>query len=150
MLKRKVRLEVYSNTTNTGILIAPLVAGGLVNTSGFAGIYTVSALTLVPVIFLIKSSTLMPKEPKYSNANFLLAIDEARKDKNIFGALAALLALELFYVLMSVYASIYIVQVIGIPLPVYLGVIMPLPSFLFVLLPYGLGKLADIETGEKS
>lgn len=140
---------LFLTLLNTGILIAPLVAGGLVNTSGFAGIYAVSALTLVPVIFLIKKFYSHAKEPKYNNANFLLAIDEARKDKNIFGALAALLALESFYVLMSVYASIYIVQVIGISLPVYLGVIMPFALIPFVLLPYGLGKLADIETGEK-
>lgn len=140
---------MFLTLLNTGVLIAPLVAGGLVNTSGFMGVYIVSALCLLPVIFLIRKFYSHVHEPKYLNVNFKLAVREALMDKNIFGALVALLALESFYVMMSVYSGVYIVETIGIPLPVYLGVIMPFALIPFVLLPYGLGKLADVKTGEK-
>lgn len=140
---------MFLTLLNTGILVAPLVAGGIVNTSGFMGVYIISALCLIPVIFLMRRFYAHVREPKYLNVNYKLAIREALMNKNIYGALVALLALESFYVLMSVYSGIYIVETIGIPLPVYLGVIMPFALIPFVILPYGLGKLADIRTGEK-
>lgn len=140
---------MFLTLLNTGILVAPLVAGGIVNTSGFMGVYIISALCLIPVIFLMRRFYAHVREPKYLNINYKVAIREALMNKNIYGALVALLALESFYVLMSVYSGIYIVETIGIPLPVYLGVIMPFALIPFVILPYGLGKLADIRTGEK-
>lgn len=140
---------IFLTLLNTGILIAPLVAGGLVNTSGYPGIYLVSSLMLLPVIFLVRKFYSQSRDPKYKNIDYIQAIHEAKSDKNIFGALTALFALESFYVLMSVYAGIYIVETIGIPLPTYLGVIMPFALIPFVILPYGMGKLADLRTGEK-
>ena len=140
---------MFLTLLNTGILVAPLVAGGIVNTSGFMGVYIISSLCLIPVIFLMRKFYSHVREPKYLNVNYKLAIREALMNKNIYGALVALFALESFYVLMSVYSGIYIVETIGIPLPVYLGVIMPFALIPFVILPYGLGKLADIRTGEK-
>jgi MFS family permease len=140
---------MFLTLLNTGILVAPLVAGGIVNTSGFMGVYIISSLCLIPVIFLMRRFYAHVHEPKYLNINYKVAIREALMNKNIYGALVALLALESFYVLMSVYSGIYIVETIGIPLPVYLGVIMPFALIPFVILPYGLGKLADIRTGEK-
>lgn len=140
---------IFLTLLNTGILVAPLVAGGLVNTSGFMGVYLISAICLIPVIFLMRKFYANVHEPRYLNVNYKLAIREALLDKNIYGALVALLALEAFYVMMSVYSGIYIVETIGISLPVYLGVIMPFALIPFVILPYGLGKLADIKTGEK-
>ena len=88
------------------------------------------------------------RDPAYHTIDMLEAAKRAWRNKNLRGALVAMFLLESFYAVMVIYSPIYITS-LGIPLAVYLSVIMPIALIPLILLPYELGRLADKRYGEK-
>ena len=88
------------------------------------------------------------KEPAYHSVDMVEAFHRAWRNKDLKGALIASFMLECFYAVMVIYSPIYLAS-IGIPLVVYLSIILPFALLPFVILPYELGWLADVKIGEK-
>ena len=133
---------------NLGILISPII-GGLVLTRGsFAALYMVATATLVPFLFFLHQYLKHMKEPAYHSVDMVEAFHRAWRNKDLKGALIASFMLECFYAVMVIYSPIYLAS-IGIPLVVYLSIILPFALLPFVVLPYELGWLADVKIGEK-
>jgi protein-disulfide isomerase len=83
-----------------------------------------------------------------STEKYADTLNKESADAEASGALVAMFLLESFYAVMVIYSPIYITS-LGIPLAVYLSVIMPIALIPLILLPYELGRLADKRYGEK-
>lgn len=133
---------------NSAILISPIIAGAVLSKTSFEALYIMSALTLLPFLFLLHKFLAHIPEPAYHRIDMLGALRKALKNKNLRGALVAGLIIECFYAVMVIYSPIYL-QTIGISLTTYLTVILPFALIPLVVLPYELGLLADTKWGEK-
>jgi MFS family permease len=140
---------IFLTLLNTGILLSPLIAASALANIGFSGIYIVSAIMLIPMSILIRHYYKNVSEPKYKNISFRKGIVETLRDKNIFGVMSAMFALECFYLTLVIYLPLFLLQNTNISMTTYLGVIMPFVLIPFVILPYQMGMLADKKTGEK-
>ncbi len=140
---------IFLTLLNTGILLSPLIAASALINIGFSGVYTVSALMLIPMSILIRHYYKNVTEPKYKNISFKKGIVETLRSKNIFGVMSAMFALECFYLTLVIYLPLYLLQNTTLSMQVYLGVILPFVLIPFVILPYQMGMLADKKTGEK-
>ncbi len=133
---------------HVGILISPVIGGYILSISSFAVLYTVSALTLIPYLFLVHHYLGHIKDPAYHTINLIDALHKALRNKNIRGAVVAKFLVECFYAVMVIYSPLYLAT-LGIPLTTYLGFIIPVALIPLVILPYELGYLADTKYGEK-
>lgn len=133
---------------NLGILISPIIGGLLLTRGSFVSLYIVATATLVPFMFFLHQYLNHIKEPAYHSVDMIGAFYRAWHNKDLKGALIASLMLECFYAVMVIYSPIYLAS-IGIPLIIYLSVILPFVMLPFVILPYELGWLADVKIGEK-
>lgn len=133
---------------NLGILISPIIGGIVLSRGSFAALYIVATVALLPFIFFLHQYLHHIKEPAYHSIDMVSAFRKAWHTRDLKGALISALALECFYAVMVIYSPIYLAS-IGIPLVVYLSVILPFALLPFVLLPYELGWLADVKIGEK-
>lgn len=131
-----------------GILISPVIGGYILSVSSFAVLYVVSALMLIPYLFLVHHYLGHIKDPAYHTINLIDALRKALHNKNIRGAVIAKFLVECFYAVMVIYSPIYLTT-LGIPLTMYLGFIIPVALIPLVILPYELGYLADTKYGEK-
>jgi MFS family permease len=103
---------------------------------------------LIPFIFFMHQYLKHIKEPAYHTLDTMSAFKRAWRNRDLRGALTTAFALECFYAVMVIYSPIYLSS-LGIPLTIYLSIIMPFALLPFVLLPYELGWLADVKIGEK-
>jgi MFS family permease len=131
-----------------GILISPLIGGIILSLYSFTVLYIVSALTLVPYLFLLQKYLSHIPDPAYHTINLLQALKKTLHDKNLKAAMLSKFIVEAFYAVMVIYSPIYLTT-LGIPLTSYLTFIIPVALIPLVLLPYELGHLADKKYGEK-
>ncbi len=133
---------------NLGILISPIIGGIVLSLSSFTALYVVATATLIPFMFFLHRYLHHAKEPAYHSIDMLSAFTKAWRNKDLRGAMVAQLAIECFYAVMVIYSPIYLAS-LGIPLVVYLTIILPFALLPFILLPYELGWIADTKLGEK-
>ncbi len=133
---------------NIGILISPLIGGTVLSHSSFEGLYVTAAIMLVPFLFFLHKYLEHVTEPAYHSINMLHALKTAWRNKNLRAALIGELTVQCFYAVMIIYSPIYLTT-LGIPLSVYLTIIIPFALVPLVILPYELGFLADSRFGEK-
>jgi MFS family permease len=133
---------------NIGVLISPLIAGSILSYASFSALYIVSAITLIPFVFLVRIYLYHIEEPAYEQVDMMQAFKAAWHNKNIRAALIAEFVVQCFYAVMIIYSPIYLAT-LGISLPVYLSFVLPFALIPLVVLPYELGYLADTKWGEK-
>ncbi|MBP6888364.1 MAG: MFS transporter [Candidatus Pacebacteria bacterium] len=133
---------------HVGILVSPIIGGYILAVSSFAVLYCVSALVLIPYLFLVHHYLGHIKDPAYHTVNLFDALRKALKNKNLRAAVIAKFLVECFYAVMVIYSPLYLAT-LGIPLTTYLGFIIPIALIPLVVLPYELGFLADTKYGEK-
>ncbi len=133
---------------NLGIVISPIIGGIVLSRGSFAALYLVATAFLLPFIYFLHQYMRHIKEPAYHRIDMVSAFMGAWRNRDLKGALIAALTLECFYAVMVIYSPMYLAS-IGIPLIIYLSVILPFALLPFVVLPYELGWLADTKIGEK-
>jgi MFS family permease len=145
---------VFLTFTNIAFLVSPFLAGSLITDQGFPVIFIISALTLLPVIYL---SLFQLKEEKthrlIPNHRVLTALKKLWGNKNlairnIRNILCVDFLLNLFYAIMVVYTALYLEQRIGLNKE-SIGIIFTAMLLPFVLFELPLGKLADKYLGER-
>lgn len=139
---------LFLTLLNIGILISPIIGGGILSFASFSTLYIVASCMLIPFIFLVRTYLYHIEEPAYETINMYQAFRVAWKNKNIRAALVAEFLVQCFYAVMVIYSPIYLAT-LGIPLTVYLTAILPFALIPLVVLPYELGYLADKKYGEK-
>jgi MFS family permease len=139
---------LFLTLLNMGVLISPIIAGGILSVSSFSTLYIVASCMLIPFLFLVRIYLYHIEEPAYESVDMLQALRLAWHNKNIRAALIAEFIVQCFYAVMIIYSPIYLAT-IGIGLTVYLTLILPFALIPLVVLPYELGYLADTKYGEK-
>lgn len=134
---------------NLQAIIAPFIAAQFFSIIGYAGIFILSATTLIPLLFITKKFFSHIKEPKYKHINLISSFKMVYKNRDIRGVIASSFALNSFYGAVNIYLILYLTKIINIPTILYIGVITPISVLPFILIPYKLGKYSDEIFGEK-
>lgn len=132
---------------NTALIIAPLLAGFILTNGDYWKVYLISALFLIPFLFLISKFRTFT-DPPYHNMKVRSTWLRIKRDKNIYNILMSQFTLRFFFAWMVIYMPIYLHGHIGFTWSEFgiLSSIMLLPFALFEL---PAGKLADNWLGEK-
>lgn len=134
---------------NIAILLAPLILGLILGSGDrYALMYLVSAVVLVPSLFVLSSGFKDFRDPVYEEVAAKKTTIQVLENKDLFNIFAAGFLLRFFFAWMTIYTPIYLITTIGFEWSV-LG-----PIFTFMLLPFVLfqipiGKIADKYIGEK-
>lgn len=139
---------LFLTLLNIGILISPIIGGAILTVLSFSALYIIAAAMLIPFAMFVHMYLTHIEEPAYERINMFGAFKVAWANKNIRAALVAEFIVQCFYAVMIIYTPLYL-GTIGIPLTVYLTIIMPFVLIPLVVLPYELGYLADKKFGEK-
>lgn len=139
---------LFLTLLNVGILISPVIGGAILTLYSFPALYIIASLLLLPFMVLTRTYLYHIEEPVYERLDMFQAFRQAWKNKNLRAALVAEFIVQCFYAVMIIYSPIYLAT-IGIPLTVYMTIIIPFALTPLVILPYELGLLADTKWGEK-
>ncbi|MBP9766023.1 MAG: MFS transporter [Candidatus Pacebacteria bacterium] len=134
---------------NLQAIIAPFVAAQFFEIIGYPGIFILSTVSLLPLIYLTKKFFSHVKEPKYKHVDLFSSFRLVWKNKDIRGVVASSFALNSFYATINIYLVLYLTKTLGIPTLLYIGIITPISVIPFILIPYKLGKYSDEIFGEK-
>lgn len=134
---------------NLQAIIAPFVAAQFFQFIGYTGIFILSAITILPLIYITRRFFNHVKEPVYKHINLLSSLSMVWKNKDIRGVVASSFAINVFYGAVNIYLILYLTKVLSIPTLLYIGVITPITVIPFILIPYKLGKYSDEIFGEK-
>jgi len=138
---------LHLTITNSGVLIAPFLASKVLDNFHFEGIFFVLGIGYM-VVFLI--SLLAFRNDNVTFHERLKpwhAIQRMIHEKNILYIYIISFALDLFYALMIIYTSLYLINM-GFSWD-KIGIIFTIMLVPFVLLQYPLGVIADKHLGEK-
>ncbi len=139
---------LFSMIIGICLIVSPLIGSVLITFTGYRTMFIVSALILLPFIFLLKKYFANMKEPTYRGLNTFKITRVAWRNKNLRGIMVGIFLVNVFYSIMIIYLPLYLTD-IGVSLSSYLSFIVPISLIPFILLPYEIGFLADKKWGEK-
>ncbi len=140
--------SIYLTCINFAWLFSPWIAGILVEKYSFRITYLVSALIMIPIIFIIRSNLKNFIDPDYKTFNIIKTIKSVSNQRNIKNIITSGFLLNFFYSWMVIYGTIYLYKYIGFDF-VTGGIIFSIALLPFVLIQIPLGYLADKKFGEK-
>ncbi len=139
---------MYIFFASFGFLIAPVIAGSLVDRYGFSSLFFVAILCYVVMFLLALSRYLSEGTPEILNKISLLEIAQRLlRDGDIGRIYIISLLLEGFYVMSVITFPLYLIKM-GLTLS-QSGLIFTVMLLPFILFAYPAGRLADIRWGEK-
>lgn len=137
----------YLTALNIGYVIAPTITGFIMARMGFPALYTLAALILIPLLFiLIKNPT--SKHVHISKVNIWTSLRHLYRDSDLRNIAIANFILQFFYAWMVIYSPIFLHDQLGIPWD-SIGTIFSIMLFAFVLTQIPFGRIADKYLGEK-
>jgi MFS family permease len=130
--------------------LSPLASSLILDFSGgdFTNVYLVSAATLLPVVILLIFFFRDFSDPEYKEIDVFSAIRTFWRDSNIRNVLVAHFSLQMFFMMMVVYAPLYLTRDIGFTWADF-GIIMFFAQLAYVVCEYPIGLIADKYIGEK-
>lgn len=154
-------LEKYSNDEHTGVirgvfmtvgsiawLLPPMIAGRIVEHSGYGLLYFYGSILIIPVIILLMRYLSDFKDMKYDDAPLLPTRKIFHANPNIWYGLASSLLLQFFYAWMIIYMPILLHDHLGFAWN-DIGLMLTCALTAFVIFPSPAGWLADKWIGEK-
>lgn len=139
----------YLTVYNLAFLIAPFMAGVLVDKINFKGVYLVSGLFIICMVyFFIHRFKDLEFFPKKNGFNFLSDFIELFKNKDLRNVYLVTLTLYFFFAWMTIYMPIYLFENIGLSWQ-EIGAVFAIMHIPYVLLEIPWGKIADEILGEK-
>ncbi len=145
---------IFLTFANLAWLVSPFLAGSLIGSQGFGTIYLISALALLPVIYLAAFQLhegehhRQVKDQRLSQALAKLWRERHGRMKNIYRILWTDFLLNFFYAVMVVYTALYLTTEFGFS-TIAVGTIFTIMLLPFVFFEYFFGWLADRWWGEK-
>ena len=140
--------SVYLTCINLAWLFSPWIAGVIVENYSFRVTYFISALIMIPIIFIIKTNLKNFVDPEYKFFNIIKTIKSVYTQKNIKNIITSGFLLSFFYSWMVIYGTIYLYKYIGFDF-ITGGIIFSIALLPFVIVQIPLGYLADKKYGEK-
>ncbi len=133
---------------NVAFVISPFIAGLILKSYGFKELYVLSAVVLIPFMFLLWYMFNKFKDPVYEKLAIMPTIRELHKDNNLRHIFTIQFLIRFFFSWMVIYTPIYLHLHIGFSLAT-IGIIFSVMLIPFVLLEWPLGHFADKRYGEK-
>jgi len=132
---------------NTALIIAPFLAGLILTNGDYWKVYLISALFLIPFLFLILRFRDF-KDPPYHNLKVWETLSCVRKNSNVYNIFMAQFILRFFFAWMVIYMPVYLHVHIGFSWT-ELGIMFAIMLLPFALIEMPAGKIADKWFGEK-
>lgn len=129
---------------------SPLISSLLIDSANgaFTTAYLLSAGTLLPIIVILFFYFSNFSDPKYDEIDLFSAIGTFWKKTNIRNVFLSHFSLQMFFMMMVVYAPLYLTGTIGLSWAEF-GIVMFFAQLAYVLLEYPIGIIADRHIGEK-
>lgn len=138
----------FLTTLNVAYVIAPFLAGIILKQYGFGELYTLSALLLIPFMFLLHKEFKNFVDPQYKSFSILPTLAKLKKDSDLRNIFIVQFLIRFFFAWMVVYMTLYLHQHIGFSLAT-IGIIFSVMLVPFAILEWPLGHYADKRYGEK-
>ncbi len=139
----------YLTIYNLAFLVSPFIAGTLVDSIGFKGVYFTSGLFVVCMTyFFIHRFKGLEIFPKKNGLNFLKNFFDLLKISDLRNVYLVTFGLNFFFAVMTIYMPIYLFNNIGFSWQ-EIGAIFTIMHTPYVLLDIPWGKIADKILGEK-
>jgi len=140
---------LYMTLYNTAFLIAPFIAGIVVDVASFKGVYLLSGFFVVLMTyFFFNTFKDLRLYPKKNGSNFLSNLIILFKNKDLRNVYLVSFTLNFFFAWMTIYMPIYLNQNIGFSWQ-EIGAIFAIMHIPYVLLEIPWGRIADQILGEK-
>lgn len=127
---------------------SPIIVGSILVEGNFSVIYTVSAVALLPMLYIVVRYFKKIKDNNFHHIHITGGVQTFLKDKNIRNIYLSNLMLQIFYSWMVIYIPLYLHETIGFNWQ-QLGLMISIALLPFVLLEIPIGRLADKKFGEK-
>lgn len=137
----------FLTVLNLGFVVSPIITGQIVQKWGFNMVYLVSALVLLPAIFLLLGLKDGKKVKFKAHGSLVTVWRKTWEDKNLRGIFGTAFMLYFFYSWMIIYTPIYLLEH-GFTWN-EIGIIFTVMLIPFVLFEFPAGYIADRYLGEK-
>jgi len=139
---------LFLTIMNLAVFFGPIIAGLLLTDHQFWRIYTVSAILVLPALFIIARKLSLFCDPEYRDVSLKNMLIIAWNDKNIRFISLANFLLQFFYSWMIIYMAIYLSEYMHFSMS-EIGLIFGIMLLPFIFLQFPLGEIADRRFGEK-
>lgn len=139
---------IFMSVIGVAAVIAPILAGTLLDDDNFANVYYVSASFIVILFLLVFFYFKKYKDDIYQEVQPFTIMRKFVESKPIREIFTSNFMLQLFYSWVIVYVPIYLFTYIGFSWE-QIGLIISISILPFVLFEFPLGELADKKIGEK-
>lgn len=137
----------YLTLTNITIVLAPVVIAFILTDGNYFIVYSLSAISMIPLYFLMKRFKKVKVE-KIFHIRIKETLSEYIKSSDLYNIFVSQFLLQLFYAFMVVYTPLYLSKYIGFSWT-EIGIIFTIMLLPFVFLELPIGELADDKYGEK-
>ncbi len=138
----------YLTIVSAAVALTPFLVGKLVSVVGFKPIFIVSALFVIPMLFVITRHVPTIPLKKLRVYSPITGLRKAWGNRNVLCIVSTYFLLQFFYSWMVIYTPIYLHTVMQMPWS-DIGIVFTIMLLPFVLFQLPLGKVADKRTGEK-
>jgi MFS family permease len=130
--------------------LAPFISSELIAKAGgsFTYPYIVSALALVPIIFILLFYFKDFQDPLYTDLKPLEALRSFWVRKDIRAVFIVHFVLQIFFMCMVVFTPLYLIKYVGLSWAQF-GMVMFFGQLAYVIMEYPIGIIADKYIGEK-
>jgi MFS family permease len=139
---------LFLTIMNLAVFFGPIIAGFLLSDNQFWKIYTVSAILVLPALFIVARQLYQFCDPEYKDVSLREMLTMAWRNKNIRNISIANFLLQFFYSWMIIYMAIYLTKFMHFGWE-EIGIIFGIMLLPFIFLQFPLGEMADRRFGEK-
>lgn len=141
---------LYLSILSLAGAIAPVITGNIIEPEhiSFTPVYLLSALILVPFLFVVVIFFRNFEDQEYRTLNIRSAIRSFMRKRDVRNVFYAYLHLQFFFTFTVVFMPLYLFEVIGFSWSQIGGIILA-GIMAYVILEYPIGIIADKYTGEK-
>jgi MFS family permease len=154
-------LERYSKDSETGTIrglflmigsiawcLPPLLAGNIIDNSGFSLVYLSGAALMIPAIFILIRYFSDFQDLAYDDTSLFFSRELAKKYPDVGRILASNYLMHFFYSWMIIYTPLYLHNHLGFSYS-EIGLLLSVVLTAFIIFPYPAGWIADKLLGEK-
>ncbi len=138
----------YITLGNLMFVITPFIVGKIVETQGYQMVYVISTFVFIPFLFITISKLRRTKITYNKKDKIWLGIQKLKKRRNVVYSLISQLILQIFYAVMAIYLSLYLIEQTGFSWD-KIGLLFTIMLVPFLIFEIPIGRLADTRFGEK-
>ncbi len=138
----------FLSIASTAWIMAPVIAGFLMEGGEYWKIYLAALVFLLPVLLILSSGFSRFKDSQYENVSMMNIVMAIPKHPSTSKILMSNFLLQFFYAWMVIYTPIYLKTFVGFEWS-EIGIMFTIMLFPFAILEAPLGRLADERWGEK-